>query len=92
MYKTLSEAWTGVVATNAIHEMAASSQKFSQWIMGKNDSGELRLMDFTMKRCPGRLHGSSNYKDTIEIVKEMLHEEGSDGKFDNILSQNDYFP
>ena len=32
------------------------------------------------------------YKDTIEIVKEMLHEESMDGKFDNILSQNDYFP
>ena len=92
MYKTLSEAWSGVVATNAIHEIAASSQKFFQWIMDKNDNGELRLMDFSMKRCPGRLHGSSMYKDTIEIVKEMLHEEGLDGKFDDILSQDDYFP
>lgn len=92
MYKTLSEAWSGVVATNAIHEIAASSQRFSQWIMSKNDKGELRLMDFSMKRSPGRLHGSSMYKDTIEIVKEMLHEEGMDGKFDDILSQDDYFP
>ena len=32
------------------------------------------------------------YKDTIEIVKEMLHEEGRDGKFDDILSQDNYFP
>lgn len=92
MYKTLSEAWSGVVATNAIHEIAASSQNFYQWIMGKNVNGELRLMDFSMKRCPGRLHGSSMYKDTIEIVKEMLHEEGMNGKFDDILSQEDYFP
>ena len=92
MYKTLSEAWSGVVATNAIHEISASSQKFFQWIMGKNHNGELRLMDFSMRRCPGRLRGFSMYKDTIEIVKEMLHEEGMDGKFDNILSQNDYFP
>lgn len=92
MYKTLSEAWSGVVATNAIHEIAASSKNFFQWIMGKNDNGELRLMDFSMKRCPGRLHGSSMYKDTIAIVKEMLHEEGMDGKFDDILSQDDYFP
>ena len=92
MYKTLSEAWSGVVATNAIHEIAASSQNFYQWIMSKNDNGELRLMDFSMKRSPGRLHGSSMYKDTIEIVKEMLHEEGMDGKFDDILSQDNYFP
>lgn len=92
MYKTLSEAWSGIVATNAIHEIAASSQKFSQWIMSKNDNGELRLMDFSMKRSPGRLHGSTMYKDTIEIVKEMLHEEGLDGKFDNILNQDDFFP
>ena len=92
MYKTLSEAWSGVVATNAIHEIAASSPKFYQWIMSENDNGELRLMDFSMKRSPGRLYGSSMYKDTIEIVKEMLHEEGMDGKFDDILSQDDYFP
>lgn len=92
MYRTLSEAWSGVVATNAIHEIAASSKNFYQWIMGKNGNGELRLMDFSMKRCPGRLHGSSMYKDTIEIVKEMLQEEGMNGKFDDILSQDDYFP
>ena len=92
MYKTLSEAWSGVVATNAIHEIAASSPKFSQWIMGKNYDGELRLMNFSMKRCLGRLHGPSMYRDTIEIVKEMLHEEGMDGKFDDILSQDDYYP
>lgn len=92
MYKTLSEAWSGVVATNAIHEIAASSPQFYQWIMSENDNGELRLMDFSMKRSPGRLYGSSMYKDTIEIVKEMLHEEGMDGKFDDILSQDDYFP
>ena len=92
MYKTLSEAWSGIVATNAIHEIAASSQKFYKWIMGENDNGKLRLMDFSMKRSPGRLHGSSMYKDTIEIVKEMLHEEGMDGKFDDILSQDNYFP
>lgn len=92
MYNTLSEAWTGVVATNAIHEIAASSKKFYKWIMSKNDNGEIRLKDFAMKRSPGRLHGSSMYNDTIKIIKEMLHEEGLDGKFDNILNQDDFFP
>lgn len=45
-----------------------------------------------MKRCLGKLHGSSMYRDTITIVKEMLHDEDMDGKFDDILSQDDYFP
>lgn len=31
-YETLSEAWSGVVATNAIHEMAETSKKFFKWL------------------------------------------------------------
>jgi hypothetical protein len=91
-YKTLSEAWSGVVATNAIHEMAETSKKFFEWIWGVNSKGNIRMMDFTMERSVGRLHGSSMYADTILIVKEMLHEEGLDGKFDDVLNQENYFP
>lgn len=91
-YHTLSEAWSGIVATNAIHEMAATSTRFHNWIWGMNSKGTRRMMDFTMERSPGRLHASSMYKDTIEIVKEMLHEEGMDGKFADILDQENYFP
>lgn len=91
-YKTLSEAWSGVVATNAIHEMAATSKKFFEWIWGVNCKGKIRMMDFAMERSVGRLHGSTMYADTILIVKEMLHEEGLDGKFDDVLNQDNYFP
>lgn len=91
-YKTLSEAWSGVVTTNAIHEMAETSKKFFEWIWGVNSKGNIRMMDFTMERSVGRLHGSSMYADTILIVKEMLHEEGLDGKFDDVLNQENYFP
>lgn len=91
-YKTLSEAWSGVVATNAIHEMAETSKKFFDWIWGVNSKGTIRMMDFTMARSVGRLHGSSMYADTILIVKEMLHEEGLDGKFNDVLNQENYFP
>lgn len=91
-YKTLSEAWSGVVATNAIHEMAETSKKFFEWIWGINSKGKIRMMDFTMERSVGRLHGSTMYADTILIVKEMLHEEGLDGKFDDVLNQENYFP
>lgn len=91
-YKTLSEAWSGVVATNAIHEIAETSKRFSEWIWGKNNEGKLRMMDFTMGRSVGRLHGRTMYADTILIVKEMLHEEGLDGKYDDVLNQENFFP
>ena len=91
-YKTLSEAWSGVVATNAILEMQEDSPSFSKWIMGNDKDGHSRFIEFTLKRSVGRLHGSTMYADTISVIKEMLHEEGLDGKFDNVLSQDNYFP
>ena len=91
-YKTLSEAWSGLVATNAIHEIAETSKKFFEWIWGINSKGKIRMMDFMMERSVGRLYGSTMYADTILIVKEMLHEEGLDGKFDDVLNQENYFP
>ena len=71
-YKTLSEMWTGVVATNAIHEIAETSKKFFDWIWGLNSKGKIRMMDFAMERSVGRLRGSTVYADTILVVKEML--------------------
>lgn len=91
-YKTLSEAWSGVVATNAILEMEEASPSFAKWLMGKNADGNARFLDFTLNRSVGRLHGRTMYSDTIAVIKEMLHEEGLDRKFDDVLSQNNYFP
>ena len=91
-YKTLSEAWSGVVATNAILEMKEASPSFSKWLMGKNADGNARFLDFILNRSVGRLHNRTMYADTIAIIKEMLHEEGLDGKFDDVLSQDNYFP
>lgn len=91
-YKTLSEAWSGVTATNAIHEIAETSKRFFEWIWGVNSEGKLRMMDFTMVRSVGRLHGCAMYADTILILKEMLHEEGLDGKYDDVLNQENFFP
>ncbi|MFQ9922428.1 MAG: hypothetical protein ACLRVU_02880 [Beduini sp.] len=50
------------------------------------------MMDFTMEKGAGRLHGATMYTDTILIVKEMLHEEGLDGKYDDVLNQENCFP
>lgn len=56
------------------------------------ENGKPRIVDFQLNRCVGRLRRTHIYSDTIAILKEMLAEEGMEGKFDNILSQNDFFP
>lgn len=91
-YKTLSDAWSGVVATNAIHELTATSNRFLQWMHEPGKNGKIRIEDFQLNRCVGRLRRTHIYSDTIAILKEMLAEEGMNGKFDNIIRQNDYFP
>lgn len=40
-YKTLSEAWCGIVAANAIHELMSISRRFKQWIYSKNREGSI---------------------------------------------------
>ena len=60
--------------------------------MGINKDGISRFQDFALKRSVGKLHGRTMYADTIAVIKEMLKEEGLEGKFDNILSREDYFP
>lgn len=91
-YKTLSEAWCGIVASNAIHELMSTSRRFEQWMHSKNREGSIRLIDFQLNRCVGRLRLSHVYSDTITIIKEMLNEEGFNGKFGDILDMNNFFP
>lgn len=91
-YKTLADAWSGIVSTNAIHELIQSSKSFEKWIYGRNARGKVRLMEFQLERCVKRLHPATIYSATISIIKEMLAEEGMEGKFGDILDQRDFFP
>ncbi len=91
-YKTLADAWSGVVASNAIHELCSSSKGFRKWMNETGKNGTPRIVDFQLNRCVDRLRRTHVYSDTISILKEMLAEEGMEGKFDNILNQNDFFP
>lgn len=90
-YKNLSEAWSGIVGTNAIEEIIAGSQNLKNWFYGENN-GVNRAYDFKMNRSKGRLRTAYIYEDTINIIKEMLVEEGIDSKFKNIIEGADYFP
>lgn len=91
-YKTLADAWTGIVSTNAIHELIQSSKGLGEWMHGKNAKGKIRMVEFQLERCVKRLHPSTIYSDTINIIKEMLNEEGMEGKFADVLEQKDFFP
>ena len=91
-YRTLSACWADVAATNIINELVVESTSFRDWIMGKDSYGKLRLASFELERSKGKLHTRTVYSDTCEVLKQMLHEEGLDGKFDNIVSQEDYSP
>jgi len=91
-YKTLSDAWSGIVASNAIHELMGRSERFKTWMHSVGKNGKVRIVDFQLYRCVDRLRLTHIYSDTIAIIKEMLAEEEMQGRFDNILTQNDYFP
>ncbi|SEL98306.1 CHAT domain-containing protein [Butyrivibrio sp. ob235] len=91
-YNTLADAWSGVVATNAIHELRAASEGLNSWLYEDRDNLQPRIIDFQLNRCVGRLSAQNIYRDTIKLLKEMLHEENLDGKFDNVLSNKEYYP
>ena len=91
-YRTLADAWSGIVATNAIHELLETSPSFQEWMYSENRRGIPRVMEFQLERCVNRLRGSHAYSDTIQIIKEMLADEGMQGRFADILDQNNYFP
>lgn len=91
-YKTLADAWTGVVATNAIHELIHDAPRLKHWMHDKGPNGIPRIIDFQLSRSVGRLRLGTTYGDTIALLKEMLREEGMEGKFDDVLSGNNYFP
>lgn len=82
-YETLSEAWGGIVATNAVEEFVAGSKKFEEWFYGKKGN-TIRAFDFKLNRSKGRLRIINIYEDTISIIKEMLAEEGRINDFSNL--------
>ena len=67
------------------------SKSFNKWMHDTNSKGKPRIIEFQLERCIGKLRSTHIYSDTIKIVKEMLAEEGMEGKFGNILSTQDFF-
>ena len=91
-HRTLADAWTHVVATNAVNEILENSTQLKEWYISKNKRGQYRIVDFKLHRSAGRLRSTNIYSDTITILKEMLAEEGINGKYDSILIPEQCFP
>lgn len=64
-YKTLADAWSGIVATNTIHELMMTSSSFETWMYSKSRMGKIRAVEFQLERCVGRLRGNYVYSDTV---------------------------
>lgn len=90
-YETLADAWSGIVAGNAIHEISQSSKALSDWLHEKRN-GKPRIVELQLERAPGRLRRQNIYADTIQLIKEMMSEEGVVGKFANVLDEKRYYP
>ena len=90
-FNTLLECWTHVVGTNLFLELAKESKGFSEWLNQTNPNGVPHMTDFMLNRSAGRLHKQIIYQDTCDVIKEMLKEDGLEGKFDNLLSEWDFF-
>lgn len=91
-YSTLIDAWTGVVATNAIHEILNSSQKLKKWAMSKDRDGAIPFSEFTMKYSVGRLRGSHAYEDTLAILREIAQKSNIINYLDSIIKAQGYYP
>ena len=84
--------WNGIVITNALHEILSESKRLKTWMHQIGKNGIPRTVDFQLNRSVGRLRNTHSYSDTIIIIKEMLKEDGLEGKYSNILDQFDCFP
>ena len=90
-YETLADAWSGIVAGNAILEICQSSKALSNWLHERKN-GKSRIEAFQQERAPGKLRRQYIYEDTIQLIKDMMREEGVIGKFANVLEEKRYYP
>jgi hypothetical protein len=92
MLKTLAEAWSFVVASNAVNEIINSSSTLMDWATKVRADGSYPLKEFQLLESVGKLRYTHVYEDTINILKEMLARDGLEKHFDAIVRSNDFFP
>ena len=90
--QTVLDAWTGVTASNAVIEIISASSRLETWFYTPRKNGKIPLHEFMMERSVGRLHGATIYDETVEILREMLKEDGLGEYFDSVIASQGYFP
>lgn len=90
--RTLDEIWNHIVSTNAVHEILSSSEKLEIWANTVNSTGTFPQAEFKNNYSIGRLKGSSIYKDTEKILRELAYRDGLGEFFDAVMNSTGYFP
>ncbi len=91
-YYSVLDAWTGVVASNAVNEIIYSSRRLQRWAFTRNRKGIAPIRDFMINKSAGRLHGTKIYEETIQILREMTTEDGLGEYFESVLKSQGFFP
>lgn len=91
MLKTLDEAWSFVVASNAVNEIIGSSKVLMEWAMKLKPDGSFPLKDFQLKESIGKLRYTHIYEDTMKILGEMLAKDGLERYLEPIVKSKDFF-
>lgn len=91
-FRTLADAWIWIVASNAVNEILASSDKLLKWATHVKSDGMYPLKEFQLVKSCGCLRYSHIYLDTIDILKEMAARDGIGDYFNSVISSSGYFP
>lgn len=91
-FRTLEEAWSWVVKSNAVNEILATTERLQVWAYKRKSNNLSPIEDFQLNRSRGRLNTGSIYKDTIDILREMTTEDGLGDYFEAVLSSQGFFP
>ncbi|MCU6603925.1 CHAT domain-containing protein [Peribacillus frigoritolerans] len=91
-FKTLTDVWQFVVASNAVNEVLSSTKALKYWGHTKRKDGTYPLGDFQKSASIGRLQYTNVYSDTITILKEIAERDKVLDKLNNAMKMDNYFP
>lgn len=91
-FRTLLDAWTWVISSNAVYEIVASSQQLEYWIKSQNKNGYIPIKEFQNRANRKQLDLSNVYNDTLIILRELAKNDGILDKLDAVINSKGYFP
>lgn len=91
-FRSLDEAWEFVVASNAVHEILASSKRLLEWSLERLPGKLSPIEEFMSRRSIGRLRKGHVYTDTFDILSEIADEHGMREHLEAVKSSPGFFP